>query len=237
MRWRRSVTRLVGAAIALQLFVAVPLALAPPAPTHQLRTIAIEGATTTTTQAPDATTTTAAAVPATTTVSPPHRTTTTLVCHNSTNPACGPFRWIHDPGPSHPLTITFDVSPAQPHAGEQVTIKVRFQNPDASSFVGLDGPCPGEGGCLAWSRFERCDTRYGPWDPPAHEPLDHTVTFPHVYPHAGVYRLSAGATVLSHDKCEDEYEPYKSDGYAVFDLVVDPAPSSTTSTTSTTTLR
>src|SRR5579872_131983 len=64
---------------------------------------------TSTTQAP----VTTVVVPPTV-AAPPAVTTTSLVCRDSLDPACGPFRWDPQPLANEPLTVQVTFSPAQP---------------------------------------------------------------------------------------------------------------------------
>src|SRR5207237_8555999 len=57
---------------------------------------------------------TTSTAPAATPTTVPRSTTTTLICRDSTNPACGAFRWDPPPAPDHPLTVTVTYSPAHP---------------------------------------------------------------------------------------------------------------------------
>jgi hypothetical protein len=116
-------------------------------------------------------------------------TTTALVCHNSTNPACGPM-YYDPPLTNAPATVTVTTSPAVPHVGDKVVFTLHVTDPD--SFIPSGPPCMGysfgegvDGDCGA-----SCSSggeQYGAWDPPPPRPGDATFTMEHVYPKAGVY--------------------------------------------------
>lgn len=254
LRRRRTVARVAGAAAVLQMLVAVPLALASPSPPHQLRTVDGDLATTTS-EAPESTTT--SPTPASTVVASPRRTTTTLVCRNSTNPACGPFRWDPDPGPNAPMTASLTYEPAHPHVGEPVYFRPDFEDPDASYVWGGcsdfgDGPHEPQYSCLDGSRWDGTQpdycapNRYGPWTPPPREstrarygpPPERGA--PYYYQHPGTYVVRF--TARSDSTLCGAHEPYGSEAEVSVTIVVLPAETTTsttntaTSTTSTTTL-
>ena len=200
---------------------------------------------TSTTPLPSATSSSATStLPTTTTtsvaVSP---TTTTEPCRNSTNPACGPFRWDPDPGPNEPLTVSVTFTPAHPHPGEPVTFFVRAVDPDATWFwrVSMDyGDPPGAGAIdgSSWDANAYPDycapAKYGPWTPPPRRAGDETLGNPpekgiaHTYAAAGAYR--ARFWFGSDSTACGLHEPYGSYGAQSVEVVVLPA-ETTTSTT------
>jgi hypothetical protein len=169
----------------------------------------------TTTEAPTSavsqTTTTSAVVPA----HKPTTTSSTLVCHNSSDPRCGPFRWDPDPGPNQPLTVQVTFSPEHPHAGEPVTFHVIASDPDAKIIGhGLefsDAPRP------MLAPAATCEfNRFGPWTPPPAAPDRETFEETHTYASPGTYSVTAyawSANPLPGDTCHDPYgsggEPWK----------------------------
>ena len=112
-----------------------------------------------------------------------------LACVNSTDPACGEFRWEPDPG-NGPLSLgtdgVIDLAP-----GQSTTIVVDWADPDAVlefDHFTTDGTLVG-GGCSM-------TPRYGPWTPPAPTGGAGTLTYPYTAPATpGDYTLgiSAGA--------------------------------------------
>lgn len=107
-------------------------------------------------------------------------TSTSLVCRNSTNPACGPFRY-DPPAPDLPPTVTLTASPSAATVGAVVTITVTVHEPDGPPGGGCYGelavdsdtdhprvirePVCSVGDPDCWS--PGCPARYGPWDPPS----------------------------------------------------------------------
>jgi hypothetical protein len=116
---------------------------------------------------------------------------TTPACRNSTDPACGPFRY--DPTPTNePATIEVtSVNNAMPHPGEVVAITVFAADPDAVPIAECGiGVTFGDGeseppclpGCVA--------PGYGPWDPPPPEPGEEAELFEHAYAEPGIYTVT-----------------------------------------------
>jgi hypothetical protein len=135
-------------------------------------------------------------------------TSTTLACHNSTDPACGPFRYDPPLPANRPtrITITPDRTPV---AGEPVTFTITVDDPD--------GQGPGRCGrfdadvthaeptttTAASQAASTCFTTaaasadpaatngYGPWDPPStvpgHVVTTYTVTYDAPGPHTVSY--------------------------------------------------
>ena len=126
------------------------------------------------------------------TTAPSSTTSTSLVCRNSTDPACGPFRWDPPPGPNQPMTVAVSVSPAAPRAGETVSFRVTVDDPDGADLVGGGGsvdygdgtPVPG------FSGHVDCVGSYGPWTPPGPVPLHKEFTYQHAYAAPGTYTVT-----------------------------------------------
>jgi hypothetical protein len=126
------------------------------------------------------------------TTAPAPTTSTSLVCRNSTDPACGPFRWDPPPGPNQPMTLAVSVSPAAPKARETVTFRVTVDDPDGAYLVSEQGsldygdgtPVPGYDGHVD------CFGSYGPWTPPDPAPLHKEITYQHAYAGAGTYTVT-----------------------------------------------
>jgi len=162
-------------------------------------------------------TTTAVAPPAPTTTVPPATTTTAPAapapapanaCHNSYDPACGPFRWDPDPGPNAALSVT--ASAQQVNPGDPVNFHIMADDPDAKidrcyAFDFGDG----QKGTTCQPPAT-CKTPYGPWTPPAKAPDHWDVYVPHQYGSPGSY--SASFIVQSHSFCSPD--PYGGSGQA-----------------------
>jgi len=133
-------------------------------------------------------------------------TTTTLVCRNSLDPACGPFRWDPQPTPSQPLTVTVTVSPAAPRAGDTVSFRVVVDDPDGGTL--LDHPdnanVYGDGipSTDVLGHIDCIGPQAGPWTPPDPTPVHLDATFQHVYRSAGTY--TATFTFKSLGDCAHE---------------------------------
>ncbi|HWW53632.1 MAG TPA: hypothetical protein VNY84_07680 [Acidimicrobiales bacterium] len=144
-------------------------------------------------------------------VLPPKVTTSTTVkasemCRNSTDPACGAFRWDPVPRPNAPMTAVVEVSPAHPAVGQKVTFTIRAHDPDAS-----------QGGMVAWGFGDgaqvhvealraHCE-QYGPWTPPAAVGQDWVTTQTWVYRQVGNFSPSftLASTTPGIGGCPDPY--------------------------------
>lgn len=191
-----------------------------------------EAETTTTTVAPSttaepATSTTATTEPARSTTSTPRVTTTTaLVCRNSYDARCGPFRWDPDPGPNQPSTAQIDLTPTNPRVGDVVALRVTFTNPDGpagsiytvfdygdglTTTLHADPPGP---------PYD-CKTPYGPWTPPRREAQTVSFDWPgHSYKAAGTYTLTVTGNG-GWDPCPPE-NPYRDSKSASTTITVRP---------------
>jgi hypothetical protein len=139
-------------------------------------------------------------------------TSTTVVrpfnpCHNSTDPACGDFRWDPDPGPNAPMTADVRITPAHPAVGQKVTFTIRAHDPDASRG-GLGGWGFGDGPNVAVTGLYPggCD-RHGPWTPPARTASTWEEALTNTYRHAGAFRASFFVRSATPDigGCPDPY--------------------------------
>jgi hypothetical protein len=177
----------------------------------------------------------------------PTTTTPSRSCRNSTDPKCGPFYWDPDPGPNQPLTVTVRYTPEHPRVGEPVTFYITAHDPDASFFWGV-GWDFGEtkdfaaldGMSVDDSQPDYCaPAKYGPWTPPPKLVGDETLGNPpergmvHTYESPGTY--TARASFRSDSTSCGLHEPYGSYGAGEATVVVDPAPTATTSSTTSTT--
>ena len=221
---RAQVIRGLSVATALLLLAAVPGALAASGSgggNRNVRTIGRPSTSTSeepTTTAEPVTTTTVAPAPTTA----PHGTTTTLVCRNSTNPACGPFRWDPPPGPNSPLTVQVTYSPSSPKAGETVTFHVVVDDPDAKinrvcNYNAVYGDGSVQPGC---GSSALCAAVYGPWTPPARVADHYGTDFQHTYATAGTY--TASFSFQSTSFCYPD--PYGSQGSGSATVTVQAGP-------------
>ena len=168
-------------------------------------TATTEAAAVVTTVAPPPTTAAAVAPPA----SQPAAAPTTAPCRNSTDPACGPFRW--EPTPQNePATLTVTPPDGPIVAGEQVELLLEMTDPDgkvtlACYTVNLDRPGLATGSCA--SELHDCPERYGAWTPPPPQP-DRAESITVVEFHeTGTYTVEVDVTRA--DGC-DNVDPYRS---------------------------
>jgi len=153
-------------------------------------------------------------------VGPPPMSTprATLPCRNSTDPACGPFRWDPPPGPDQPLEIQVTYSPSAPRVGEEVAFVVSFRQGD--SRIARDSVTIAFGDerqpliipPLSCATPQPAPT--GPWTPPRATSDAFVVTHRHAYDRHGDYTFhvyAASAEFLSSPVCE---APYASQGTA-----------------------
>ena len=180
--------------------------------------------TTDDTVAETTTTTAVAAVaptvaPAPTDTAPP---TTALVCHYSTDPACGPFYW--DPAPAnHPATLTV-TAPDDIVAGEQVQLSLTMTDDGRVTldcFVVNLSPDTGlsTGTCSQPSTIE-CPQRYGPWTPVPQEGRAESTTVV-AFDEPGTYQVTV--QVQPAQGC-DNVDPYRSGATTTITVEVAPAP-------------
>lgn len=161
-------------------------------------------------------------------VPPPAPSTTVPPCRNSTDPACGSFRW--DPAPENrPATLTVSTPPGPIVAGESVELTLAMSDPDGAVTldcysVDLDGPGMSTGACTRVNP-DRCPARYGPWTPPAPQPGQASTTTVVQFAEAGTYVVTV--QVEPADGC-DQVDPYRSGATASITVqVTEPTPSST----------
>jgi hypothetical protein len=231
---RRRQMALGFVAVALLILIAVPAAALTGSGSSHRKVNTIGSPTTSSETVPET-----VAVPETTTTEPPTTTvaptttTTALVCRNSYNPKCGPFRY--DPPPvSHPITVSISFSPPNPTTGEKVAIHVVADSPDAgvgNYNVTWGDSRPPIGGARIVDPL--CDgtparPRYGPWDPPPRHPGHEEFDFDATYDKAGSYPVSF--SIQSSPTCGED-DVYHSQGEANATLTVTGPPVSTTSTT------
>lgn len=164
----------------------VTTAPAPTSTTEESVAVALP-TTATTVQAPSTTSRpTATATTETTTTTATTTTTRTLVCHDSTDPACGPLAWDPPPGANAPLTVKVTFAPAASKAGDTVTFRVTGDDPDAPVGDCWTTATYGDSAGRTCIPSGVCLPMYGPWTPvatPGHDEL----TDSHVYAAAGTY--------------------------------------------------
>jgi hypothetical protein len=156
------------------------------------------------------------APPTTATTVPPTTTTPGRVCRNSTDPACGQFRWDPPPAGNQPLSIQIATSPAHPRVGQEVTFTVTLHDADRAigTCAWLDfGDGTSQGACQP----PPCPARYGPWDPPGRGPDTQIFTYRHTYLGSGAYIATFFA-----DNRTDCYDPYGEPVTKHAPIVIDP---------------
>ena len=241
LAWPRNRRRVMAGAAVLLLsgVVAVPVVALTSSSTGKPRSALVftDAPSTTVQAAPDPTTSTTQA-PATTTTAPPATTkavaaaarpaptaTTTLVCHNSYNPACGPFRWDSPPAPAGSPSVTIVPRPSNPTVGQEVTFTVTVSDPNTAVYT-CGQVTYGDGmgqGCSATTAGPACETRYGPWDPPSRITDSATTTYTYSYERVGVYTVKA--TFPVGNPC---YDPYQGSVSGSVQVTVGAAPTTTT---------
>jgi hypothetical protein len=214
--WQRRVAPVVAASLVLLGLVTAPVLLRDGGRAPR-KVAAIDQPTTT---VEDTTTTTTAEEAAPTTVldaptSVPRttvpRTTTSLVCRNSRDPRCGPFRWDPDVGTNEPISVEATFSPSSPKVGDTVTFTVNSVDPDAAPII-----THGCGTATAFGDADRsyCSAsclapdRFGPWSPPPRQRGTQTEVLTHVYAAAGTFQAQFDR--ISIGQCSDN--PYASEG-------------------------
>lgn len=130
-------------------------------------------------------------------------------CRNSTDPACGEFRWDPAPAANQDLTAAFVDVPATVTAGEPTTFFVAWSDPDAT---------------LAYDMFSadnallaqpcQIENRFGPWTPPPTEPGSGELSYTHTFEAPGTYTV---AVALATGACDS---PYNSQGTVYLDVTV-----------------
>ncbi len=139
---------------------------------------------------------------------PPQTTVPAPSCVNSTDPACGPFRWDPAPGPNGELTASI-AAPATAAVGEQVTFEVTWSDPDATltfDHFSADG--------VGLARSCAVEPRYGPWTPPAATAGSGALSYTHAFGAPGTYTVVVS---LGTGECAN---PYGSDRTAEVTVVV-----------------
>ena len=158
-------------------------------------------------------------------VEPPAATTTTTVCRNSTNPACGPFRWEPAPFPNQRLAVRVMREPFDVAVGEPVTWRVEGEDSDAQVVwcqvydLG-DGTTMGTVGSFCGNGPGCTGRRFGPWSPPSTKAGSYHYEVAHTYAAAGTY--TARFFVYSEDG--GECHPYGNQETVTVAVSVSPRP-------------
>lgn len=187
-------------------------------PTGTTTTTAAETTPTTTTTVQDAPP--PASAPATT--SPP---TTVPACRNSTDPACGPFRW--DPAPvDRPATLTLTPQAGPIVAGQRVDLTLTMSDPDGPVTLAEwdiavsphDGVTYGSSSTV--ERPPACPERYGPWTPPPPNGGEASTLTNITFRDPGTYTITVDVRPAAG--C-DNVDPYRSAARATITVEVRPA--------------
>lgn len=227
LRLRRR-TRRGLAAVAVIAALAVPvLAANEDGATDRLRAAAgPDSVTTTTTEVTSVPVTTGVPTstsPATTPTTgeaaitvPDAPTTTALVCRNSADRRCGPFRWDPALAPNQPASLRVTYDPAQSVAGQEVVFTLVYTDPDSDERPLVKNVEFGDG--ESGGSMVACEAqppRYGPWSPPEPRAGSHTEIVRHTYMSGGTFlaRFHAVAGQCSQD-------PYASAAQGVVTVIV-----------------
>lgn len=144
-------------------------------------------------------------------VEPPveNTTTTTIVCRNSTNPACGPFRWEPAPFPNQALVVRVTREPVDVAVGQAVTFEVESTDTDAQVVwcqvydLG-DGTTMGTVGSFCGNGPGCTGRRFGPWSPPSTKAGAYGYKVTHTYAEPGTYT----ARFFAYSEDGGECHPY-----------------------------
>ena len=150
------------------------------------------------------------------TITAPEAPPTTVRCRNSTDPACGPFRWDPPPGPDQPVEIEIVHSPSAPQAGEQVTVTVHVAEADSELHSVTVSFGDEEALTLPPAAAVACegDAPTGPWTPPVPAPDDTVATYGHIYTEPGDYTIDVYAASADFLDATCPANPYASQGNA-----------------------
>ncbi|HEX6597329.1 MAG TPA: hypothetical protein VF045_10360, partial [Acidimicrobiales bacterium] len=137
-------------------------------------------------------------------------------CLNSTDAACGPFRWEPEPDANAPLTVTVKGTP-RPGDPRTFDFVVVYSDPDAPIRDQCRMSDFGDGGTAAASgcAVTACVATYGPWTPPAKEPGYAQAETSHTFAAPGTYTVRFSAS--SGGMCG---HPYASTGTGSTEVVV-----------------
>jgi hypothetical protein len=157
-----------------------------------------------------------APVPARDSTRSPSTPPSTVPCRNSTDPACGPFRWDPPPAPDQPVQIEITRSPNAPHVGEPVTVTVHVSEADSKIGSVTVGFGDEAAVLLPPVTAVACDgaSPAGPWTPPAAIPDDNVTTYDHTYTRPGDYTIDVYAASADFLDAKCPPNPYASQGTA-----------------------
>lgn len=140
-------------------------------------------------------------------------------CRDSTDPACGAFRW--DPEPvNQPATLILRLPDAPIVVGRDYELRLEMRDPDGPVDLGCysvdaDRPALSLGSCSQESR-PPCPERFGPWTPPPGSPGNAQTATVIQFQRSGPYVVEV--SVVRPDGC-DNVDPYRSGARAT--LAVD----------------
>jgi hypothetical protein len=125
-------------------------------------------------------------------------------CRNSSDPACGAFRFDPPAGDDEQIDVDVTYSPSDPKAGEEVTFDLQARDPD-SQFISLGTYRFSRGGpgVVAEDPEGSCPRAFGPWAPPSDDNGSTSASLKHTYRQAGTYR--ALFTFFSHSYTDDDH--------------------------------
>jgi hypothetical protein len=157
--------------------------------------------------------------PTTPSTSPP-TTRPPAGCHDSYDPACGPFRWDPEPAANREMTVTVEVDRTTVAAGEPVTITARAADADGPARICalLTDAAVQEPACA----FAACaeQERHGPWEPPTPQPGEDSETLVHTYDRPGTYTVSVFAVSYAGPCGLSAYDVFGDDGNATVQVTV-----------------
>jgi hypothetical protein len=136
-------------------------------------------------------------------------------CRNSTDKACGPFRWDPPPAPNSPVELSIIYSPTAPRAGEEVTVTVHAR--DADALIGDVTLAFGdeEASTIPPASIVSCEgAEAGPWSLPSATPDDQIKVFRHTYGRAADFTVAAYAASPEIVSSTCPPNPYASQGTA-----------------------
>ncbi len=126
------------------------------------------------------------------------------MCRNSSDPACGEFRWDPVPAANQPLVASFATAPGTAIVGNEVVFEVTWSDGDAP--LAFDEFKATTGGYVLHLDCFPFPSRFGPWTPPAAEPSSGTLRYPHTFTTAGTYRIHA--SLATADDCRSPYADF-----------------------------
>jgi hypothetical protein len=133
-------------------------------------------------------------------------------CHDSFDPACGPFHWQPAPAQNQPRQVTLSSQSQTVPAGAQVTFHSVVNDPDDSQAFKCPtttydfGDVPSSSThCDPPPNVDPCPKRYGPWTPPEAAPGGGQEDVAHTFSTPGTYTVKFRYDPGYEDAC---YNPY-----------------------------